>query len=244
MRNIQIIIEYDGSNYCGWQRQENGISVQQKLEEAVVSITKEKSVLIGASRTDAGVHALGQSGNFHTNSSIPIEKFAFAINSVLPMDISVIKAIERKNDFHSRYHARQKTYVYQIFTRRIASPFLKNYAYHCLYDLDFEKMREASKYIVGEHDFTAFMASGSQSKIFVRTIYEINIQKENDLILIEVTGNGFLYNMVRILSGTLLYAAIGKMKPSDIKTIIQNKDRTLAGATLPACGLYLKEIVY
>jgi tRNA pseudouridine38-40 synthase len=244
MRNIQIIIEYDGSNYCGWQRQENGISVQQKLEEAVVSITKEKSSLIGASRTDAGVHALGQSANFYTNSKIPIEKFAFAINSKLSDDIAVIKAMERDDNFHSRYHAKQKTYIYQIFTRRISSPFLKNYAYHCFYDVNLEKMIEGSKYIIGEHDFMAFMASGSQSKTFVRTIHEINIYKKKDLISIEVTGNGFLYNMVRILSGTLLYAAIGKMKPSDIKTIIQSKDRKLAGATLPACGLYLKEIVY
>lgn len=244
MRNIQIIIEYDGSNYCGWQRQNNGVSVQQKIEGAILKITNENCNLIGASRTDAGVHALAQSANFFTNSKIPIEKFACAINSALPDDISIIKAVERNEDFHSRYHAKQKTYIYKIFARKIPSPFFTKYAYQSSYDIDLGKMIEASKYMIGEHDFTSFMASGSQSKTFIRTIYDINIHKTNDLITLEVTGNGFLYNMVRILSGTLFYAAIGKINPSDIELILKSKDRTTAGITLPASGLYLKEIVY
>ncbi len=244
MRNIQLIIEYDGSNYCGWQKQNNGVSIQQKIEEAILYITSEKINLIGAGRTDAGVHAYAQNANFYTDSKISIGKFSFAINSALPEDISVIKAIDRDEDFHSRYNAKEKTYIYKIYNRRIPSPFYAKYAYHCPVDIDIVRMEKASRHIIGKHDFTSFMAAGGQVKSFIRNVYDIDIKKEDDIISISVRGNGFLYNMVRIISGTLLYAGIGKIDPSDIEKIIENKDRTQAGITLPACGLYLKEIVY
>lgn len=244
MRNIQLIIEYDGSNYCGWQRQNNGVSVQQKIEEALEIISGEKLSIIGAGRTDAGVHAYAQSANFYTDSKIPIEKFPFAVNSALPEDISVIRAYERHESFNSRYSAIEKTYIYKIYNRRIPSPFYAKYAYHCPVDIDLEKMIQASRQIIGKHNFTSFMASGGQVKSTVRDIYDIYINKEDDIITISVRGNGFLYNMVRIISGTLLYAGIGKIDPADIEKIIKSKDRTQAGITLPAYGLYLKEIVY
>ncbi|NMC57215.1 MAG: tRNA pseudouridine(38-40) synthase TruA [Eubacteriaceae bacterium] len=244
MRNIQLIIEYDGSNYCGWQRQNNGISIQQKIEEALEIISGEKLSITGAGRTDAGVHAYAQSANFYTESKIPIDKFPFAVNSALPSDIAVIKAYERDESFNSRYSAIEKTYIYKIYNRRIPSPFYARYAYHCPVDINIEKMIMASKQIIGKHDFTSFMATGGQVKSTVRDVYDIDIYKEGDIITISVRGNGFLYNMVRIISGTLLYAGIGKIDPSDIEKIIDSKDRTLAGITLPACGLYLKEIVY
>lgn len=244
MRNIQLIIEYDGSNYCGWQRQNNGVSIQQKIEEAILYITSEKINLIGAGRTDAGVHAYAQSANFYTDSKIPIGKMPFAINSALPEDISVIKAIERDEDFHSRYSAIEKTYIYKIYNRRIPSPFYAKYAYHCPVDIDIVRMAQASRHIIGEHDFTSFMAAGGQVKSTVREVYDIDINKQDDIITISVRGSGFLYNMVRIIAGTLLYTGVGKIEPADIEKIIMSKDRTQAGITLPPCGLYLKEIVY
>lgn len=244
MRNIQLIIEYDGSNYCGWQKQNNAISIQQRIEEAIEYITSEKVNITGAGRTDAGVHAYRQSANFYTQSNIPIDKLPQALNSALPEDIAVIKAYEREKNFHSRYDAKEKTYIYKIYNRRIPSPFYAKYAYHYPVDIDINKMIQASKHIIGEHDFTSFMATGGQTKSAVRNVYDININKENDIITLSVRGNGFLYNMVRIISGTLLYAGIGKIEPEDIEMIIKSKDRTLAGTTLPACGLYLKDIVY
>lgn len=244
MRNIQLIIEYDGSNYCGWQRQDNSVSIQQKIEEAILNITGEKINLIGAGRTDAGVHAYAQSANFNTDSKIPIEKFPFALNSALPEDIAVIIALERNEDFHSRFCAKEKTYIYKIYNRRIYSPFYAKYTYHCPVDVNLEKMIQASKQIIGKHDFTSFMAAGGQVKSTLREVYDIDIKKEDDVITISVRGNGFLYNMVRIISGTLLYAGIGKIDPAKVENIINSKDRKQAGITLPACGLYLKEIVY
>ncbi|MEL7570078.1 MAG: tRNA pseudouridine(38-40) synthase TruA [Eubacteriaceae bacterium] len=244
MRNIQLIIEYDGSNYCGWQRQNNGVSIQQKIEEALEIISGEKLSITGAGRTDAGVHAFAQSANFYIESKIPIEKFPFALNSALPADIAVIRAYERDESFNSRYSAKEKTYIYKIYNRRIPSPFYCKYAYHCPIDINLEKMVQASKQIIGKHDFASFMATGGQVKSTVREVYDIDINKQDDIITISVRGNGFLYNMVRIISGTLLYAGIGKIDPAYIENIIKSKDRTQAGITLPACGLYLKDIVY
>jgi len=244
MRNIQIIIEYDGSGYCGWQRQKNGISIQQKIEEALENVFGEKISIIGAGRTDAGVHAFNQSANFFLKSNILTEKLPFALNSSLPNDIRVVKALERDSNFHSRFDAKEKTYIYKIYNRRIASPFLTKYAYYCPIEIDINKMIAASSFMKGKHDFTAFAASGGQSKTFIRNIYDIKINKEDDIISISVRGNSFLYNMVRIIAGTLLYAGIGKIDCAHIEHIIKSKDRTKAGPTLPACGLYLKEIIY
>ncbi len=244
MRNVQIIIEYDGSAYCGWQRQINGISIQQKLEEALESIVGEKTTVIGAGRTDAGVHALRQSANFFTKVQIPAEKFPFALNSALPQDIRVVCAIERNGDFHSRFRAKRKTYLYRIYNRRVASPFYLNRAYHYAAEINLAAMQQGSKSLMGVHDFTAMSAAGSQTKSFEREIYDLTVQKTGDVIDMEVTGNGFLYNMVRILAGTLFYCGIGKITPEDIPSILKKKDRTLAGPTLPAEGLYLKEIFY
>lgn len=244
MRNMQIIIEYDGSAYCGWQRQINGLSIQQKIEEAIAAITKETVSIIGAGRTDAGVHALQQSANFFTNSSISADKLPFALNSALPEDIRVICALEREETFHSRFSAKEKTYLYQIYNRRILSPFYLQRAYHYPAQIDVEAMRAATDFFVGLHDFTAMSAAGSQCRRYEREIYDLTVEKHDDVISIQVRGNGFLYNMVRIIAGTLFYCGIGKIRPEEIADILKKKDRTLAGPTLPPWGLYLKEIRY
>ncbi len=244
MRNVQIIIEYDGSAYCGWQRQLNGISVQQKIEEALEAIVGEKLSIIGAGRTDAGVHALGQCANFFTVSKIPIEKFSDALNSALPQDIRIVEALERDSQFHSRFGAKQKTYRYQIYNRRVLSPFYLRRAYHYAAYIDLALMQQAATHLVGRHDFSAMSAAGSQCRSFEREIYELTVEKSGELIVIEVAGNGFLYNMVRIIAGTLFYCGIGKINPNDIGEILNKKDRTLSGPTLPPWGLYLKKIIY
>ncbi len=244
MRNVQIIVEYDGSAYCGWQRQQNGTTVQQCLEEALFRLTGEAIRLTAAGRTDAGVHACAQSANFFTQCTIPTRRMPYALNSVLPEDIVVTAAYERAETFSSRFSAREKTYVYKILNRPLPSALQRKYVYFYPMLLDIEKMRRAARHFIGEHDFVAFMATGSQSKTTVRQLYTLQVEKKEDLIEITVCGNGFLYNMVRIIAGTLLYVGNGKIEPEVVKSIIARKDRTLAGATLPPQGLYLKEVVY
>ena len=244
MRNIKLTIEYDGKDFNGWQKQPNKPNIQGEIERAIYNITKEEVDLIGSGRTDAGVHALGQVANFKTNSNILIEKLALAINSQLKNTIIIKKAEEVDERFHSRYNAKHKTYRYIINNSPCGTAIYRNLEYCFPIKLDVSKMQEAAKYFEGEHDFKAFKSSGTSAKNSVRTIYNASVKQEGEKIIIELTGNGFLYNMVRIISGTLLDVGLQKIKPEEIKNIIEEKDRQKAGKTLPAHGLYLVEVKY
>ncbi|MDO4391621.1 MAG: tRNA pseudouridine(38-40) synthase TruA [Clostridium sp.] len=244
MRNIKLTIEYDGKCYNGWQKQPNKLNIQGEIERAIYNITKEEVDLIGSGRTDAGVHALGQVANFKTNSEISIEKIPLAINSQLKNSIVIKEAEEVDERFHSRYNAKHKTYRYIINNSKCGTAIYRNLEYSYPFKLDAEKMKQASKYFEGEHDFKAFKSSGTSSKNSVRTIYKAIVKQEGEKIIIELTGNGFLYNMVRIISGTLLDVGLGKIRAEEIPEIIESKDRQRAGKTLPAHGLYLVEVKY
>ena len=244
MRNINLTIEYDGKCYNGWQKQPDKLNIQGEIEKAIYNITQEEVDLIGSGRTDAGVHALGQVANFKTNSALPIEKLALAINSQLKSSIIIKKAEEVDERFHSRYTAKQKTYRYIINNSKTGTAIYRNLEYCFPVKLNVEKMVEAAKYFEGEHDFKAFKSSGTSGKNSVRTIYKAEVRQDGERIIIELTGNGFLYNMVRIISGTLLDVGLGKIEPNEIPDIIEKKDRTQAGKTLPAHGLYLVKVQY
>jgi len=244
MRNIKLIIEYDGTNYHGWQTQINALAIQDVIRDAIRKITGEQVDLIGSSRTDVGVHAYGQVANFVTDSNIPDEKFSFALNSVLPFDICIKGSKEVEMDFHSRYSTKGKKYRYKIYNSIYPSAILRDRAYNVKCKLDLEAMKKASLYFLGEHDFTTFRASGSSVKSAVRMITDISLFKKGDIIVFEITGNGFLYNMVRIIVGTLIDVGMGKIKAEEIKSIIESKDRKRAGKTIPAHGLYLIEVYY
>lgn len=244
MRNIKLTIEYDGKKFSGWQKQPNKLNIQGEIENAIKEITGEEVDLIGSGRTDAGVHAFGQVANFKTNSNLPIEKFAIAINSKLKKSIVIKKAEEVDERFHSRYNAKQKTYRYVINNSKQGTAIYRDLECHIPMELNIEEMQKAAKQFEGEHDFKAFKASGTSSKSSIRTIYKAEVIAEGDRIKIELTGNGFLYNMVRIISGTLVEVGLGKIKAEDIPNIIESKDRTKAGKTLPAHGLYLVEVKY
>ena len=244
MRNIKLTIEYEGKDFNGWQKQPNKLNIQGTIEQAIKSITGEDVELNASGRTDAGVHALGQVANFKTNSHIPIEKFAIAINSKLKRSIVIKKAEEVDERFHSRLSCKRKTYRYIINNSEEGSAIYRNLETHIPQKLDVDKMKEAVKYFEGEHDFKAFKASGTSSKNSVRTIFEANIYQKENRVYIELTGNGFLYNMVRIIAGTLVEVGIGKIEPKDIPEIIKEGKREKAGKTLPPNGLYLVKVMY
>lgn len=244
MRNIKLVIEYDGKSFNGWQKQPNKLNIQGEIEKAIEEITGEKIDLIASGRTDAGVHSLGQVANFRTDSNIDIEKIPYAINSKLKKSIVIKSAEEVPEKFHSRYSVHSKTYRYTINNSKFGTALYRDMEYHYPILLDEKKMQEAAKYFEGEHDFKAFKASGTSSKSSVRTIYKAKVERVGERVIIELTGNGFLYNMVRIISGTLVDVGIGKIKPEDVKNIIDSKDRKNAGKTLPARGLCLVEVSY
>lgn len=244
MRNIKLTIEYDGKSFNGWQKQPNKLNIQGEIERAISEITGEDINLVASGRTDAGVHSLGQTANFKTESSIPIQKFAIAINSKLKNSIRIKLAEEVDEKFHSRYSCKGKTYRYIINNSRQGSAIYRALEFHMPVPLDIEKMRKAAEYFVGEHDFAGFKASGTSSKSSVRKIYKAEVIQEGERIFIELTGNGFLYNMVRIISGTLVDVGLGKIEPENIPEIIEKKNRMLAGKTLPAQGLYLVKVYY
>lgn len=244
MRNIKLTIEYDGTNYHGWQSQENAITVQDVLKKAISEITKEKINLIGCSRTDVGVHALGQVANFTTESRVPPDRFSYALNRVLPPDIVVNRSEEVSLDFHARYGARGKTYRYLIYNSQFPSALMRKRAYHVSHNLELEAMEKACGYFTGTHDFSAFRASGSDARSSVRTITELSLKKKDSILEMEVSGDGFLYNMVRIIAGTLIEIGTGDIKPEGIADIIASCDRKRAGRTAPAHGLYLVGIQY
>lgn len=246
MRNIKLTIEYDGKNFSGWQTQPDKESIQDEIEFAIEAITGEKIEIIGSGRTDAGVHALGQVANFHTNSSIEIEKIPYAINSKLKKSIVIKNAEEVEERFHARYNCKGKTYRYIINNNEFPSALDRYKEFHMPYKLNIEDMKEALKYFEGTHDFKGFMSSGgNKKKTTIRTLTKCELmQKEDSRIIIELSGDGFLYNMVRIICGTIVDVGLGKIKVEDISSIIESKDRTRAGKTLPPHGLYLKEVRY
>jgi tRNA pseudouridine38-40 synthase len=245
MKNIKLTIEYDGTSYHGWQSQTNASAIQDILSNAIRTVTGEDCSLTGSSRTDAGVHALGQAANFHTESGIPPDRFSYALNSVLPEDIVIRDSKEVGPDFHSRYSTTGKKYCYLIYNSTQPSALLKNRAWHISGSLDLKKMQKAADYFIGTFDFSAFMASNSSVKTTIRTINGIYLDKLGEnIIKLEVWGNGFLYNMVRIITGTLAEVGKGKREPECIPGIIESKDRRMAGKTAPAHGLYLMEVYY
>ena len=244
MRNIKLKIEYDGKDFNGWQKQPNKLNIQGEIERAIKDITGEEVEIIASGRTDAGVHALGQVANFKTNSNIPVEKIPIALNTKLKRSVRILEAEEVEERFHSRYNCKKKTYRYVINNSENGTAIYRNLEYNFAQELNVELMNKASKYFIGEHDFKGFKASGTSSKSSVRTIFDAKVYKENNRVIIELTGSGFLYNMVRIISGTLIEVGIGKILPEEISEIIDSKDRTRAGKTLPPNGLYLVNVEY
>ena len=245
MRNIKLTIEYDGKDFNGWQKQPNKLNIQGEIERAIEIITGgEKVELIASGRTDAGVNALGQVANFRTESTMPIEKMAYAINSQLKKAIRVQKAEEVDEKFHSRYTCKKKTYRYTINNSEQGSAIFRYMQYHYPVKLDENKMNEGVKYLIGEHDFKSFKASGTSSKSSVRVIYDAKVWREGDLIHIELTGNGFLYNMIRIIAGTLIEVGEGAIEPVAVKEILEAKDRSRAGKTVSPSGLCLMGVEY
>lgn len=244
MKRVKLIVAYDGTNYCGWQIQINGITVEEVLNKTISELVGEPIAVIGASRTDSGVHAMGNVAVFDTESRIPAEKMSFALNQRLPEDIRIQESCEVPLDWHPRYCDTRKTYEYRILNRRFAIPTERLYSHFFYYPLDVEKMQKAADYLVGEHDFKSFCSTRTQVENTVRTIYFLRVVKEGDMIRIQINGNGFLYNMVRIIVGTLLKVGTGMYPPEHVKEILEAKDRRLAGPKAEARGLTLMEIEY
>lgn len=245
MRNIKLIIEYDGSRYNGWQRLKNSDqTIQGKLESVISEMVSSPVEIIGSGRTDAGVHARGQVANFKTNSTMPIKDIHKYINHYLPQDIIVKKVIEVPERFHSRYNAKSKKYTYYIWNHWIPSPFQRKYSYHFIEALDIELMKEASKKLVGTHDFIGFSSVKKTNKSTTRTIEEITIVKDGNMLEFSFIGNGFLYNMIRIIMGSLIEIGIKEKEISYIDEILKTKTRSIAGKTLPPHGLFLEKVYY
>jgi pseudouridylate synthase I len=244
MKRIKLTVAYDGTHYNGWQVQPNGITIEGMLNKAIAELTNETVAVIGASRTDSGVHALGNVAVFDTNTRIPPEKLCYALNQRLPADIVVQHSCEVPLHFHPRRCESRKTYVYKILNRAFPLPLSRHDCYFTYRKLDVEKMRQAAAYLVGTHDFKSFCSVHSQVETTVRTIYHLAVEKEQDVITIEVTGSGFLYNMVRILAGTLLQVGMGERSPQQMQEILNAKDRSAAGATAPAHGLTMIGITF
>ncbi len=238
-KRVRLKIAYDGTAYHGWQIQEGQTTVEGVLTAAVREATGEQSEIIGASRTDAGVHALGNIAVFDTDSPIPPDKFYMVLNRLLPDDISVVSSDEVASDWHPRKQECRKTYEYRIYMAPVRIPVKRLYAHYTYNELDTEAMNRAAGNFAGEHDFTAFCAAGSQAVTFTRTIYDCSVRREGMEAVISVTGSGFLYNMVRIIAGTLMDVGLGRKQPEQIPGIIDSLDRRQAGPTLPACGLTL-----
>ena len=244
MRKIHLIVEYDGTDYAGWQRQSNAMTIQEWLEKAVKKLTGETVCVHGASRTDAGVHALGQSAHFETESRIPADKFSFALNTLLPPDIRVVKSEEVDADFHSRFSGKGKRYRYLFYAAPHAGALNRRTHAHVIYPLDAELMHREAQDLVGEHDFAAFAASGSVVKDTVRKIYRAEVRRNGNEIVLTVEGSGFLYNMVRIIAGTLIGVGSGNIEPGAFRRAIDSKNRLDLGITAPAHGLTLMEVFY
>ncbi len=246
LKRILFTIAYDGSDFFGWQKQpdENIRTVQGEFEKALGRFFKKNVECIGASRTDRGVHAMGQRAVIDIDTTVPTEKFPLALHSFLPEDISVVKAEDVSEEFHPRYDCVKKTYRYKIYNGKYRNPICRKYSEYCHVFLDEKKMNEVSKAFIGTHDFKAFAASGNSSKTTVRTIFDIDVKREGEFVVITVTGDGFLYNMIRIMAGTLMLAGTGKLDFDGLLKIIESRDRTKAGKTAGPNGLTLMEINY
>ncbi len=245
MRNIKLVIEYDGKNFPGWQSQPGKESIQTEIEKAILEVTGEEADVTAAGRTDAGVHALGQVANFHTNTTIETRKIPHALNSKLPNSIVIKSAEEVEERFHARYNCKGKTYRYVIYPSEFPSAINRYREFHVPYPVDIGKMKKALSKFQGTHDFKGFKSSGgSPKKTTVRTISKCELKEENGRIIIELTGDGFLYNMVRIICGTVLDVGLGKIPLEEIDEIILSGDRKRAGKTLPPHGLYLVKVYY
>ncbi|WFR56895.1 tRNA pseudouridine(38-40) synthase TruA [Anaerocolumna sp. AGMB13025] len=244
MKRIMLIVAYDGTGYCGWQVQPNGITVEEVVNRHLSELLKEPIEVIGASRTDSGVHALGNVAVFDTETRIPGEKISFALNQRLPQDIVIQMSREVPSDFHPRFCNSTKTYQYRILNSRFPLPTLRLYNHFVYYPLNTDLMAEATKHLIGEHDFKSFCSTRTQVTDTVRIIYDLKVERDGDSISITISGNGFLYNMVRIIVGTLLKVGLGVYPPVHVKEILEKKDRLAAGPKAPAQGLTLIKIDY
>lgn len=245
MKRVRLWIAYDGTDYCGWQIQPNGITVEEVLNEKLKKLTGEDVHVIGASRTDSGVHALGNVAVFDTESSIPPERMVYALNQKLPEDIVIVKSDEVPQNWHPRYQeALRKTYEYHIHNSPVPNPLKRKYSTHVSFPLDVEKMRESAAYLVGEHDFVSFCNIRTNVEDTIRTVTSLDILQEGEDLTIRITGNGFLYNMVRIIAGTLIRVGRGFYEPERVKEILEERKRTAAGVTAASNGLVLVRIDY
>lgn len=245
MKRVKLTVAYDGTNYCGWQVQPNGITVEEVLNQHLSELLREPIRVVGASRTDAGVHALGNVAVFDTTARMPAEKISFALNTRLPQDIRIQESREVAADFHPRFCNTVKTYEYKILNRRFADPTKRLYSLFYYIPLDTERMKKAAAYLVGEHDFKSLCTHKAEVENTVRTIYDVEVLKDaDDMITVRIRGNGFLYNMVRIIVGTLLRVGSGYYDPDYMKELLEAKDRQAAGETAPPQGLTLVKIEY
>ena len=244
MKRIKLTVAYDGTDYCCWQVQPNGMTVEEILNRELSALTGEEVKVIGASRTDAGVHAEGNVAVFDTETGIPAERIAYALNCRLPEDIVAVKSEEVPGDWHPRYQCSVKTYEYRILNREMPDPVCRRSTVHVSYPLNLGDMRTAAGYLKGEHDFKSFCSPHTEVKDTVRTVHSLEIEKEGDIITVRISGNGFLYNMVRIIVGTLINVGRGACPPEKVKEILEARDRRKAAATAPAKGLVLKYIRY
>lgn len=244
MKRVRLVVSYDGTAYRGWQLQPNGITIEEVLNRELTALLKEPISVIGASRTDSGVHAMGNVAIFDTKNRMPADKICFALNQRLPEDIRVQSSEEVAADWHPRKTNCIKTYEYKVLNRKISMPLERLYAHFCYFHLDLDKMRQAAEYLVGEHDFKSFCTVRTQAEETVRTIYSLDITKQKDMITIRISGSGFLYNMVRIIAGTLLEVGMGAYPPEHMEEILDAKDRQTAGRTAPARGLTLVSMEY
>ncbi len=244
-QRIKALIAYDGTAYCGWQVQPNGISVQQVVNEALSDLFHEEITTLAASRTDAGVHSVGNMILFTADTRMPAEKVAFALNQRLPEDIACQGSWEAEEDFHPRYSESYKTYEYRILNRTFPQPTLARNSHFYHYPLDEAAMQKAADLLVGEHDFTSFASVHAQTNTWVRTVYSLTVERDvNDVVTIRITGNGFLYNMVRIIAGTLIQVGAGIRQPEEMTAVLEAKDREKAGPTAPAKGLTMAGLHY
>lgn len=244
MTRVKLVVAYDGTNYCGWQIQDNGITVEEVLNRELSKLLNEDIKVIGASRTDSGVHALGNVAVFDTNTRIPAEKISFALNQRLPDDIRIQESCQVSDDFHPRFCDTIKTYEYRIWNDRFPNPVVRLYSKFVYFNIDVEKMERAAKYLIGEHDFKSFCSSRTQVETTVRHVTDINFRREGKMIIMQIKGYGFLYNMVRIIMGTLLKCGMGMYEPEHVKEILEACDRGKAGPKSEACGLTLVGIEY
>jgi tRNA pseudouridine38-40 synthase len=244
MRRLRLGVAYDGTDLCGWQRQDNGPTVQAHIEDAVEQMTGVKTFVRGAGRTDAGVHALGQVAHFDTEAQIPLHGFLKGLNSNIPRQIAITSVVEAAADFDARFSARGKLYRYTIWNAPVRAPLIDRYAWHARRPLDLAPMREAAAAMVGKHDFSAFRAADCERKTTVRTVTRVDVQRQGDAVTVEVEADAFLKNMVRIIVGTLAYAGWAKLSPAEIAHILAAGDRTRAGQTAPALGLTLVRVDY